>query len=133
MLQLGDDALAGLEAVEAGVGAGGGGHRASSPMTDHRQVVALRLEIVGVVRGGDLHGAGAESGSTRSSAMIGISRSINGSGRSCRAGRVARVVRVDGDGGIAEHRLRARGRDASSGRAAVDGIADVQRLPCVSS
>ena len=62
VLEVGDDALAGVEAVEPGVGSGGGGHvGVVVDDLDLGQVVALAgLEIVGVVRGGDFDDAGAE-------------------------------------------------------------------------
>ena len=61
-VEVGDHALAGLEAVQAGVGAGGGGHvRGVVDDLDLGQVVAAAgLEVVEVVGGGDLDDAGAE-------------------------------------------------------------------------
>ena len=61
-LEIFDHAAAGLEAVEAGVGAGCGGHVAVFiDDLDARQIVAFAgLEIVGIVGRGDFDGAGAE-------------------------------------------------------------------------
>ena len=63
-LQVFDHAAAGFEAVEAGVGAGCGGHAAVLvDDLDARQIVTLAgFEIVGIVRGGDFDRAGAEFG-----------------------------------------------------------------------
>ena len=42
--------------------------------------------------------------------------------------RVARVVRVHGDGGVAEHRLGARRRDDDLAVAAVDRVRELEEL-----
>ncbi len=64
VFEVGDDAFAGFEAVEAGIGAGLRGHDAVLvDDLDLRQVVAASgFEIVEIVRGRDFHDAGAEFG-----------------------------------------------------------------------
>ena len=109
-----EDAAAGFEAVQAGVGAGGGGHDAV--LVDHldlgQAVAAAGFEIVGVVRGRDLHHAGAE---------FGIGQVVQNDGDLAVHQRqldgvavqvaIALVVGIDGHGGIAQHGFRARGGD----------------------
>ena len=132
LLQIGHHAAAGFEAVEAGVGAGGGGHDAV--FVDHldlRQVVAASgFEIVEVVRGGDLDHAGAEFGvgqlveddgdlAIHQGQLDGLAVQVE----------VARVLRVDGDGGIAEHGFGAGGGHGHEAAGhAVDGVADVPEV-----
>ena len=70
-------------------------------------------------------------GSTRiASVMIGIVRSTNGWTHALAVQvRVARVVGVHGDGGVAEHRLGARGGDDDLAGAAVDLVGELEELP----
>jgi hypothetical protein len=87
---------------------------------DHRQVVPLAdFEVVEVVRRRDLDRAGALSGSEYSSATIGMRRPT--SGRMTMAlpmrRRIALVIRMHGDGGVAEHGFRPRRRDDDDSRA----------------
>ncbi len=77
----------------------------------HRQVVALPdLEVVRVVRRGDLHRAAAELGVH---VLVGDDRDLAAGQRQLDLGAdqvpVALVVRVHRDGGVAEHRLHAGG------------------------
>ena len=79
---------------------------------DDRQVVALAdLEVIRIVRRGDLHTAGAE---IALDVFVGNDRDLAADERqdqrfSDKVG-VAVVLRVNGDGGIAEHRFGAGGR-----------------------
>ena len=69
------------------------------------------------------------SGSAMSSSTIGISRSVSGSRTVLQMQlRRARVFRIDRDGGIAEHRLRARGRDHQACVGSVHRIDDVPEI-----
>ena len=112
--QIGDHALAGFEAIEAGVGSGGGGHLGVFvDDLDLGQVVALAgLEIVGVVRGRDLDDAGAEFGvgqiveDDRDLAIH--QRELDGLAVQV---EIAGVLGIDGDGGVAEHGFGAGGGD----------------------
>ena len=119
--EIGDHAFAGFEAVEAGVGAGGGGHDAVLvDDLDLGQVVAAAgFEIVEIVRGGDFDHAGAEFGVGQFVENDGDfaihQRKLHGLAVQI---EVALVLGVDGDGGIAEHGLGARGGDGDeAGRA----------------
>ena len=114
LFEVGHHALARLEAVQAGVGAGGRGHDAV--FVDHldlgQVVAAAGFEIVGIVRGRDLHHAGAE---------LGIGQLVEDDGDLAIHQRqlhglavqveVALVLGIDGDGGIAQHGFRPRGGD----------------------
>ena len=98
----------GLEAVHAvELGAGVGDPPGLVHDRRHRQVVpAADLEVVRVVRRGDLDRAGAELGSTCSSATTGIMRPDQRQlDLAADQVRVALVVGVHGDRGVAEHRL----------------------------
>ena len=129
----GDHLLAGFEAVETGVGAGGGGHLAVLvDDLDLRQIVAAAgFEIVEVVRGRDLHHAGAEFGVgeiVEDDGDLAIhERQLHGLAVQI---EIARVFGVDGDGGIAEHGLGPRGGDGDEAAigSAVHGIADVPQV-----
>src|SRR5207248_1949372 len=116
-------------AIEAGVGAGGGGHfRVFSDHLDFGQIMAAAsFKIVEIVRGGELHDTGAE---------LRVGEIVEDDGNLAvhqrqRDGaavqvRVARVLRVDGDGRVAEHGLGARGGHGEIGIGqVVDGVADV--------
>ncbi len=105
---------------------------------DHGQAVALaHLEVVEVVRRGDLH---------RARALLGI-RILVGDDRNAAADDgqdhvlademlVALIVRVNGDRGVAEHGLGPRGGDDDEGGRvfgiegrALDGIAQMPEVP----
>ncbi len=111
--QRGDDGGAGLEAVQALEGAVGGDDGVLVHHGDGGQVVPLAdLEVVRVVGGRHLDGAGAE---------LGVDVLVGDDGDGALGQRqldeladqvlVALVLGVDGDGGVAEHRLRAGGGD----------------------
>ena len=99
---------------------------------DLGQVVALAgFEIVGVVRGGDFDHAGAEFGVgeiVEDDGDLAIhQRQLDGLAVQV---EVARVLGVDGDGGVAEHGFGARGGDGEVAAGhAVDGVADVPEVP----
>ncbi len=129
--------VAGFEAIEAVVGRAGEIDVRGLVHDDGRgQVVALADgEVVGVVRGRDLDGAGAE---------LGLGPVVGEDGDfacwfSKDAGewesdqfadefRVARVVGIDGYGDVAEHGFGARGGDDDGAGAVGEGIADVVEL-----
>ena len=125
-------ARAGLLAVHAREGAG---VRVERPVevedVDLLELVALaRREVVEVVRGRHLHGAGAElrvdehrvghdgEGAVDERVLdaLAVERGV------------ARVVRVHGDGRVAEHRLRARRRDDDLA-SALDLVRELEELP----
>ena len=141
LFEIGDDAFAGHVAVEPGVGAafgvdvGGIVHD-----VDGRQMVPLANgEVVGVVRRGDLHGAGAEVAADplveddgnfavhqRQAQLFAVQM------------QVALVLGMNGNGHIAEHGLRAGRRDGQKLAGVLpacveDGVADLQRWPLCSS
>ena len=81
---------------------------------DHRQAVAAADLVVGLVVGGrDLHTAGPEG---RVDHLVGDDGHVTLDERDARGpadeARVARVVGMDGDPGVAEDRLGTRRRDA---------------------
>ena len=105
----GDARLEPVHAVE--LGAGAGDDAALVHDRGHRQAVpAADLEVVGVVRGRHLHRAGAELGVD---VVVGQDRDAAPDQRQLDLPPdqvpVAVVVRVHDDGGVAEHRLDARG------------------------
>ena len=108
----GDAGLLAGHAVEAGAGVAD----AAGLVHDrgHVEVVAqAEGVVVGVVRRGDLHGAGAELGVD---VVVGDDDEGEVVAEGVRQGPadevgVAGVVRVDGDGDVAEHRLHAGGGD----------------------
>ena len=127
--EIGEDSLARLEPVEAAIGFG---HRigqmrvAIEDVDQFEAVPPPDLEIIEVMRGRDLDGAAAHLG-------IGI---VVGDDRNEPADQrqphrlsheigVARVIRMNRDAGIAEHRLGARGcdHDESRGIVRAEGLA----------
>ena len=105
-------------------------------MSERGQVVALADgEVVGVVRGRDLDGAGAELGL---GPVVGEDGDLAvGLPAAALSGRVtslpmkclvALVVRIDGDGDVAEHGLGAGGGDDDGAGAVGEGVADVVEL-----
>jgi hypothetical protein len=111
--QGGDDRGTGLQPVQPLERAGDGDDRALVHDREERQVVALAdLEVVGVVGGRDLHGAGAE---LRVDVVVGDdgNRAVGQRQLDLPADEVpvALVVGVDGDGRVTEHRLGAGRRD----------------------
>jgi hypothetical protein len=124
-------ACASLEPVEALVGAARradprlGGHD-----VDRVEAVALPdLEVVRVVRRGDLHRAGAE---LHVDVRVGDDGDLpvhqRQEDRLADEVGVALVVGVDGDGGVAEHRLGAGRRDDDAVAAVRGGVAQVREL-----
>ena len=109
LLELGLDRLAGVEPIEPRERPALGGHlRGVVEDRDHRQVVALSgLEVVRVVRGRDLDRAGAELGVDQD--RVGDDRELSPEDRVANAfadlGLVARIVGMDGDRRVAQHRL----------------------------
>ena len=136
LFQIRDDALAGFEAVESGVRAGFGGHaRILADHLDLRQLVALAgFEIVGIVRGRYLDDAGAE---LRIGNFVEDDRDFSIHQRQSRGlapqVAVARVIRIHGERGVAEHRLRPRGGDDQRTGAAGQRISDVPQRALISS
>ncbi len=135
LLQIFDDARARNEAVKSGVLARGLAHmRVVGHHVDFGQVVALAdFEVIGIVRGRDLHHAGAEF-----AVHVGIRDHGNFAVHERKQyvfadqRLIALVVRMHGHGSIAEHRFRPRGGDnqissAACGRAH-DRIANVPEL-----
>ena len=128
-LEVGDDALPRLEPVEPAIGCGrlvvdsGVGRQD----VDERQAAALpHLVVVEVVRRRQLHAAGAERGIRE---LVREQRDL-AAGQRQRERRavkpaIALVVRVKGDGDVAEHRLGTRGRDGHVTLAVRERIADV--------
>jgi hypothetical protein len=118
------DLLTGLEAVHA-VELRAGARDVAGLVDDlgNLEVVALAHgEVVRVVRRGDLHHAGAE---LRVDVVVGDddhAASLDERVRQRRADEVfvALVIRVDGDGDIAEHRLDPGGRDIGVRALALD-------------
>ena len=136
-LEVGDDALARLEAVEAAIGGRRRvvQRRVGGEDVDQRQAVALAdLEVVEVVRGRDLHAAAAECGVD---VLVGDDRDrAIGQRQADRAAdevTVALVLGMHGDRGIAEHGLGARRRDHDVAAAIRERIAQVPELPCSGS
>ena len=91
------------------------------------KIVALAdFEVVGIVRGRDFHDAGAEF-----AVDVGVrddrNFAIHQRQHHALADEVlvALVLRMNGDGGVAEHGFRARGGDHEKFFRADDGIADV--------
>ena len=128
MFEVGNDSRAGDETFEAGVWAGGFAHvRVVGHHIDLRKVVALAgFEVVGIVRGSDFHRAGAEfaiDGCIRDDGDF----SVRERQQNFFADEVliALVVGVHCDGGIAQHRLGARGRDDNVLFRSSDRVADV--------
>ena len=127
-LQVGHDGLAGLVAIHAGVLAAVGGHVGGLVQHLHDgQVVALaHLEVVGVMRGGDLHHAGAEL-----HVHVGIGDDgdllVQQGQQHLLAVQVlvALVVRMDGHGGIAQHGLGTGGGQNQELVGAHDGVLQV--------
>ncbi len=128
-LEVGDDALPRLEPVEPAIG---GGRlvvdlRVRRQDVEQRQAAALPdLVVVEVVRRRQLHAARAEGGVRE---LVGEQRDL-AAGERQRERRaveaaVALVVRVKGDGDVAEHRLGARRRDRDVALAVRERIADV--------
>ena len=111
-LQVFHHAAAGLKAVQARVGTGFGGHAAVLvDDLDARQIVALAgFEIVRIVGRGDLDCAGAELGVgevVENHGELAIhQRQIHGAAVQV---KVARVLGVHGDGGVAQHGFGAGG------------------------
>ncbi len=131
LFQIGHDALARFKTIEPGVRAGVGRHvRIFANHFDLRQIVALaRLQIVGIVRGSDLHHAGAE---LRVGDFIedDRDRAIHQRQRDRLTGEIliARIGRIHGHRGIAEHGFGTRGGHDQIARAAIHRIADVPQV-----
>ena len=135
--EVGNDAFAGYEAVEAVVGrAGQVDVRGGVEDGDRGEVMTLADgEVVGVVRGRDLHRAGTE---LRLRPVVGedgdlaVGRAVDGAewqrNDFADDGGVACVGRVDGNGSVAEHSFGARGGDDDGASAIGEGIADVVEL-----
>ena len=101
----------------------------------HRQVVALaQREVVRVVRRGDLHGTSAE---LRVDVVVGHHNHLAIWQERVRQGlahqfRVALVLRVHGNGHVAQHRLHTGGRHDHMGLGIVQGaVADAHQLALV--
>ena len=116
-LQVGQNPLAGLEAVQTLVGAGVLVH-AGGVVHDFdfgQAVAAADLEVVGVVAGGNLDHAGAE---LAVHVLVGQDGNfpLHQRQQNFLADKfpVALVFRVDGDGGIAQQSLRTRGGNAET-------------------
>ena len=128
LLQIGHDALPRLPAVQAGVASGVVVH---PPLLVHHlhlgQAVALaHLEVVGVMRRGHLDRSGAKLG-----VGVGVGDQRNFPLHQREQNRlavklaVALILRVDGDGRVAQHGLRARGGYDHVLLGAEDRVADV--------
>ena len=122
----GDARLEPVHAVELGARAGDDARLVHDRR--HRQAVpAADLEVVGVVRGGHLDRAGAER---RVDVVVGEDRDSPADHRQLDVAAdqvpVAVVVRVHDDGGVAQHRLDARGRDDD--RVVAVAVADRDQL-----
>ena len=133
-LEVLNNLLAGLVPVEAGVRAAVG---VDVPVrrqdVDHLQVVPqAHLVVVRVVRGRDLDAPGAELRVDEQA--VGDDRQLAPQQRQhhglANEVFVPLVVGVDGDGGVAEHRLGPRGRhrDELAG-GILDGVSDVPEVP----
>ena len=92
-------------------------------------------EVVGIVRGGDLDGAGAELGLGPVVGEDGdFAVGLSGGGAERQLDEladevlVALVVGIDGDGNVAEHGLGAGGGDDDGAGAVGEGVADVVEL-----
>ncbi len=130
-LEIGEHALACDEAVEAAIRRRRVvvQRRVRVEDADHRQAVPQAdLVVVEVVRGRDLHAAGAELGID---VFVGDDRDRAAGQRQVDAladqRAVALVVRVHRDGRVAEHRLGPRRRDDELA-AALDGVTQVPEL-----
>jgi hypothetical protein len=104
---------AGLEAIQTQEGARRGDHPTLVEHRDRRQPVPLAdLEVVRVVPRGDLHRARAEG---RVDLLVGDDRNLPARQRQGQHGAdevgVALIVRVHGDGGVAQHGLGTGGGD----------------------
>src|SRR5581483_3320289 len=128
LFEFGDDCFACGETIEACEFSGIRRHlRGFVDHFDARKIVALAgFEIVQIVRGRDLHGPGAEPELSHfieddRDRAIG-QRKLRGLARELRR---ARIFRIDGDCGIAQHRFRTRRRHYQTDIASVHGIADV--------
>jgi hypothetical protein len=130
--EIGDDAAASLEAVEAGIGPGLRGHeRILADDFDPGEVVALAaLEVVGVVRGCDFDDAGAElrvGQFVEHDGDLAVHQRENYAG-AAQVG-VPLVGRIDGDGGVAEHRFGTSGRHCEEAiGVSGDGVLDVPEI-----
>ena len=93
-------------------------------------VALAGFEVVGIVSRGDLDGSGAEFGLCKLVENDGYLAAHEGKHhRPAVQMGVALIVRIDGDGSVAEHGLRARGGDDDGfARKADDGIADLPEL-----
>jgi hypothetical protein len=135
-LEIGEDGAARLEPLHAAVARGHLGDveqpRVAVEDVDKRKPVpAADLEVVEVVRGRDLHRPGPLRGVR---VRVGDDRDAPARERQDRLaadqGPVALVVRVHGDGGVAEHRLRPRGRDRDrKPLLSRDGVANLPERP----
>ena len=133
LLEVGDDRLARREAVEPGVRPGRRRHprRVVHDAGRGEVVPPPGLEVVRVVRRGDLERPRAERRVDRG---VGDHRHAP-AGRHreheflADEGRVARVLRVDGDGGVARDRLGAGRRDDDALAAVRRRVAHVEEVP----
>ena len=126
-----DHFLAGDEAIQAGVLPGGRAHaRVVGHHVDLFQAMTLAgFEVVGVVRGGELHYAASEFAvheTVRDDGNFAIhQRQQNFAPHQA---RVALIVRVHGHARIPQHCFRARGRHHHVFRCADDGVAQVPQF-----
>ncbi len=130
-LEIGHHALPGLEAVQARVDAGGGGHlRIEADDGDGVQLQALACgEVVGIVGGRHLHAAGAEGGVHEAVGHHGDLAAREGVVHELADhALVPLVVGVHGHGRVAQHGLGPRGGDHHLAAAVRQGIAQVPEL-----
>ena len=128
-VEIGHDASAGFVAIEAGVGAAGGGDFGVASDDFDEIGSPWRLpasKSLGSCAGVILTTPVPNSGSAISSRMMGISRSIRGRLHGVAVeGVVALVAGIDGDGGVAQHGFGAGGGDGEKAVGAGDRIFDV--------
>ncbi len=126
-LHVGPQALAANEAIQPGIGAGGGVHRRVGvhDRDDGQPLAAADLEVVGVVAGRHLQRAGAEG---HLHVLVGDDGNFavedGHEGHAADVLGVAFVVGMDGHGRVAQDRLRPRrghGQEAAAG----DGVLEV--------
>ena len=131
LLQVHQNPLAGLEAVQASVGPGGGGHLGIE--ADHRDGVQLEAlaggEVIGIMGRRHLHAARAEGRIHEGVGYHGNLAASEGQGQdladhSC----VALIVRVHRHGGVAQHGLGPGGGHHHVAAAVRQGIAQVPEL-----
>ena len=125
---IGNDALSRLIAVEPRIFARELVHRAVvvHHADDGQVMTEPHFEVVGVVRGGDLHRARTEFGVDVLVLHEGDLSPHEGQGeRLADEGRIARVAGMHRNGGIAQHGLGAGGRDGDKLVRAVHGVSEM--------